>query len=151
VMPRRPHDHPKQLSDTDERLQAIEEAVDAAVQKVRDELTGENEMQPNPTPPLGVLWGKGEEASHMRACEAPDGPVGKLRIELKERHEQREKSMNRRLVIIGLLVTVATGGIQLWGKWSERSAAAGEMTTALQQVKAELAALKNIMPKAGDR
>lgn len=161
MTPRKPPsgDRLPKLSDTDEELLAIaeeraEKVAEAAVQKAREDLTGETPMKPSPTPSPGVLWDEGAAAIHMNKCSEPNGPIGKLRAELKEHHEQREKSMNRKLVIIGLLITACTGGIQLWGKWSERTAsalgmerernaAAIEMSKAIAEVKSELTALRS--------
>lgn len=157
--PRRPPsgDRLPRLTDTDKDLIAVvaEESAEAAVQRVRErDLTGDTPMQSNPTPPPGVLWDAGAAAQHMRSCEAPDGPVGKLRLELKEQHEQREKAMRKTLVVVGLMLSAVTGGIQLWGRLSERSASAAvldrqhsatisEMAQALQQVRGELTALRS--------
>ncbi len=85
-------------------------------------------------------------------CERPDGPIGKLRTEMGERMDAIEADVKvlsdernvrigeknqtaRTIVLVGLLITAVTGGIQLWAKTRERPAVDGD---ALKTIKIEL-------------
>lgn len=80
-------------------------------------------------------------------CER-EGPIHKLREELKEQHLQRERSMKKAIVVATFVVTAVTGGIQVWGKLSERQAATNEMAQAMRELRAEVKTLatRNVEP-----
>lgn len=135
------------LTDTGERRAIVDEVVD----RVRDEITGGIEMaRSTPTPrettdmalAAGALERQREAEKGARLvtydyCEK-EGPIWKLREELKKKDEEREKSMRRTIMIATFVLTAVTGGIQLWGKWSATQANAGELAKAITDLRAEV-------------
>lgn len=125
---------PKKLSDTDEKLLAIEDAAErGAARGVAEHRTPTSFEQPTP-----MEMAEAKRALDWKRCKEPGGPIYELRQELKAQQEQREKAMKKTISIAVAVVTLATGGIQLWGKMTAHASVNAELVQAIRDLKAEV-------------
>ena len=115
---------PKQLSDTDDKLEAVAERAGAR---------GAREA-------MGSEMSESHRARQLLRWDMckKDGPVGELRRELAYQHTQREKAMKRAIMVATFAVTAVTAGIQMWGKLSDRAAANAELVRAITELRSEV-------------
>jgi hypothetical protein len=122
----------KELSDTDEKLLAIEDAV------ARGQARGEHRTPTTFEQPTPMEMAEAKRALDWKRCKEPGGPIYELRQELKAQQEQREKAMKKTISIAVAVVTLATGGIQLWGKMTAHASVNAELVQAIRDLKAEV-------------
>lgn len=125
---------PKKLSDTDEKLLAIEDAAERGAARG----AAEHRTPTTFEPPTAAELSEARRALDWKRCKEPGGPIYELRQELKAQQEQREKAMKKTISIAVAVVTLATGGIQLWGKMTAHASVNAELVQAIRDLKAEV-------------
>lgn len=130
---------PKELTDSQRELVAIvedriDEAFSDAVAKITP-LPSETTKMAEQAHEAAVERGK--ELVRWDRCKK-EGPIFELRAELAKQNEEREKSMKKAVLVATFVVTAVTGGIQIWGKLSERQAANNELAQMVRELRAEV-------------